>query len=213
VIKQALEAFKGLYAIVEIAQEDIDCRFAWAEMPDAKEAITALRQLLEQPEQSAEPLGEVVALEWDEVFDAAAAAYCRSEASRKALRLCFQSRNQSTQISIGWTAKELMSFAKTVAYIYTTPPAQPTGDDLTPDEAQPATEDSSDVDHGDELTIAYLDGVHTGKKMEKREWVGLTQREWDDLWDEHHDEYGYPFSADGYERAIEAKLREKNGGE
>jgi hypothetical protein len=50
VVQQALEALKGLYAITEIAQEDIDCRFAWAEMPDAKEAITALRQLLEQPE-------------------------------------------------------------------------------------------------------------------------------------------------------------------
>jgi hypothetical protein len=41
-------------------------------------------------------------------------------------------------------------------------------------------------------------------------WVGLTQREWDDLWDEHHDDYGYQLSADGYERAIEAKLKEKN---
>jgi len=49
VVQQALEALKGLYAITEIAQEDIDCRFAWAEMPDAKEAITALRKLLEQP--------------------------------------------------------------------------------------------------------------------------------------------------------------------
>ena len=38
---------------------------------------------------------------------------------------------------------------------------------------QPTTEDSSEVEHGDELTIAYLDGVHTGKKMVKREWVGL----------------------------------------
>lgn len=66
---------------------------------------------------------EPVTLEWDEVFDAAAAAYCRSEASRKALRLCFQSREQLTQISIGWTANELMAFAKTISYICTTPPA------------------------------------------------------------------------------------------
>jgi hypothetical protein len=56
VVQQALEALKGLYAITEIAQEDIDCRFAWAEMPDAKEAITALRQLLEQPEPVQEPV-------------------------------------------------------------------------------------------------------------------------------------------------------------
>jgi hypothetical protein len=40
---------------------------------------------------------------------------------------------------------------------------------------RPTTEDSSDVDHGDELTIAYLDGVHTGKKMAKREWVDLEE--------------------------------------
>ena len=42
--------------------------------------------------------------------------------------------------------------------LYATPPAQP-------------------VDHGDELTIAYLDGVHTGKQIAKREWVGLTDEE------------------------------------
>jgi hypothetical protein len=34
---------------------------------------------------------------------------------------------------------------------------------------QPATEDSSEVDHGDELTIAYISGVYDGKKMAKRE--------------------------------------------
>jgi hypothetical protein len=45
---------------------------------------------------------QTVTLEWDDVYDAAAAAYCRSEASRKALRLCFQTRDQTTQISIGW---------------------------------------------------------------------------------------------------------------
>jgi hypothetical protein len=36
--------------------------------------------------------------------------------------LCFQTRQQTTQVSIGWTANELMAFAKTVAYVYTTPP-------------------------------------------------------------------------------------------
>ena len=82
-------------------------------------AIIALRDAIAEAEKQ-----EPVTLEWDEVFDAAAAAYCRSEASRKALRLCFQSRDQATQISIGWTAKELMAFAKTVAYLYTTPQPQ-----------------------------------------------------------------------------------------
>ena len=32
-------------------------------------------------------------------------------------------------------------------------------------------------DHGDELTIAYMSGLHDGKK--KREWVGLTDEEID----------------------------------
>jgi hypothetical protein len=64
------------------------------------------------------------------------------------------------------------------------------------------------VDHGDELTIAYLDGVHTGKQIAKREWVGLT--------DEDIAEAGQlnvegprmlPYS---FARAIDAKLKEKN---
>jgi hypothetical protein len=66
------------------------------------------------------------------------------------------------------------------------------------------------ADHADELTIAYLDGVHTGKRLVKREWVGLT--------DEDIAEAGQlnvegprmlPYS---FARAIEAKLCEKNGG-
>ena len=43
-----------------------------------------------------------------------------------------------------------------------------------------------------------------------RQWQGLTQREIDELWDLHHDDYGNALSATGYERAIEAKLRAKN---
>ena len=44
----------------------------------------------------------------------------------------------------------------------------------------------------------------------QRTWVGLTDREIDDLYCEHHDEYGCQLSDTGYERAIEAKLQEKN---
>ena len=43
-----------------------------------------------------------------------------------------------------------------------------------------------------------------------RPWVGLTDREIDELWISHHDDFGNPLSATGYERAIEAKLKEKN---
>jgi hypothetical protein len=53
-----------------------------------------------------------------------------------------------------------------------------------PQPAQPAVRWSpalesvwGEPDHGDELTIAYLDGVHTGKQIAKREWVGLTDEE------------------------------------
>jgi hypothetical protein len=69
---------------------------------------------------------------------------------------------------------------------------------------QPSTEDSSEVDHGDELTIAYLDGVHTGKQIAKREWVGLTDEERRKLFDPLHDA---PFE---FAKRIESKLKEKN---
>jgi hypothetical protein len=47
----------------------------------------------------------------------------------------------------------------------------------------------------------------------KREWVGLTNDEIDDIWAEFNDGYGIiEETLWGYERAIEAKLKEKNGG-
>jgi hypothetical protein len=77
------------------------------------DAYEALRAALAQPEQ--EP-------QWDEVFDAAVRAYVRSAQSREMLRLCFQNKSDSDAISIGWTAQELMAFAKGIASIYTDPP-------------------------------------------------------------------------------------------
>jgi hypothetical protein len=44
----------------------------------------------------------------------------------------------------------------------------------------------------------------------QRTWVGLTDKEIDELWMSHHDDFGNALSATGYERAIEAKLKEKN---
>ena len=48
----------------------------------------------------------------------------------------------------------------------------------------------------------------------RRKWVGLTDAEWSDLYEAHHDKYNLPKqgSPDGmdYERAIEAKLKELN---
>jgi hypothetical protein len=77
-----------------------------------------------------------------------------------------------------------------------------------PDPAPPATEDSSEVDHADELTIAYLDGVHTGKKIAKREWVGLTNEEREAILDREFRQWWSRH--DAVCRAIEAKLKEKN---
>jgi len=46
----------------------------------------------------------------------------------------------------------------------------------------------------------------------QREWVDLTNDEIDDIWAEFNDGYGIiEETLWGYERAIEAKLREKNG--
>jgi hypothetical protein len=55
-----------------------------------------------------------------------------------------------------------------------------------------------------------IDKCKAALAQQERPWVGLTDREIDDLYCEHHDDYGYQLSATGYERAIEAKLKEKN---
>lgn len=61
-------------------------------------------------------------------------------------------------------------------------------------------------DHGNELTIAYMGGVHRGKELAaQRQWVGLTDKELE-LLNDCGDTDSYKFA-----RAIEAKLREKNG--
>ena len=57
---------------------------------------------------------------------------------------------------------------------------------------------------------SYLRGVHDGRMATQRTWVELSDREIDELWMSHHDDFGNPLSATGYERAIEAKLKEKN---
>ena len=50
-------------------------------------------------------------------------------------------------------------------------------------------------------------------EFKRREWVGLTDKEIDEIYKEHHNQYGKCKSVNfGYERAIEAMLRERNGG-
>jgi hypothetical protein len=64
--------------------------------------------------------------------------------------------------------------------------------------------------HGHYETMFHVVHQAIKKVPPQRTWVGLTDREIDELWMSHHDDFGNPLSATGYERAIEAKLKEKN---
>ena len=85
------------------------------------------------------------------------------------------------------------------------PPAQP---------ADHSEQHLNMVDHDVEKAVAYLNGVHTGKQLAKRVWVGLTEEELKNMWDMHSDVCGEIAMHDRHAiaYAIEAKLREKNGG-
>ena len=75
--------------------------------------------------------------------------------------------------------------------------------------AQPEQEPN----HGDELTIAYMSGLHKGKELApQRTWVGLTYEDmievWNKLYKERTDVMPLPTT---FAKAIEAKLKQKNG--
>jgi hypothetical protein len=57
-------------------------------------------------------------------------------------------------------------------------------------------------DNSDELTIAYMSGLHRGKEVAQRTWVGLTDEDEID-WEEGG-------NLKDLVKAIEAKLKEKN---
>jgi hypothetical protein len=77
--------------------------------------------------------------------------------------------------------------------LYTTPPAAPV----------------QEPDHGDELTIAYMSGLHDGKK--KREWVSLTDDERYDIRASFRGRFLETSEfAEQVQLATEAKLKEKN---
>jgi hypothetical protein len=68
-----------------------------------------------------------------------------------------------------------------------------------------ALEAKDEPDHSDELTIAYMSGLHRGKEVAQRTWVGLTDEEIAEaLGDEIDSVYMTDF------RRVEAKLKEKN---
>ena len=73
-----------------------------------------------------------------------------------------------------------------------------------------ALEAKDEPDHSDELTIAYMSGLHRGKELEQRTWVGLT--------DEHKEGLIYmtdpnpePHHLRELIDAVEFQLKQKNG--
>ena len=70
------------------------------------------------------------------------------------------------------------------------------------------------TDNSDELTAAYMAGLHDGRMSSQRKWVGLTDDEV--LSEAKRFALGLAFPFNGittpemFARAIEAKLKEKN---
>jgi hypothetical protein len=86
--------------------------------------------------------------------------------------------------------------------LYTAPPAaQPTAEDSSA--VKPAAPVQEPAD-GDELTIAYMSGVHRGKELAaQRQWVGLN---WGDMPDIRAGDHAFLSGA----QWAEAKLKERN---
>ena len=104
------------------------------------------KEALAQPEQ------EPVALQDDEIYDAAFSAYCRGENSRELFRIMWSNR---LMCSIGWDRDELKSFARNIAALYTTPP-QRTWVGLTDENRKEIERQSVYVDGAIRMTEAKL---------------------------------------------------------
>jgi hypothetical protein len=76
-------------------------------------------------------------------------------------------QQEPVAIALNTGTKQGVKWLKNVEHgqsLYTTPPAAPV----------------QELDHGDELTIAYMSGVHRGKELAaQRTWVGLTDEQID----------------------------------
>jgi len=73
-------------------------------------------------------------------------------------------------------------------------------------DATPPAAPVQEPDHSDELTIAYMSGVHRGKELAaQRQWVGLTDEERD----QHRDDWRSNIHDKEFQ-AIENLLRSKN---
>ena len=80
--------------------------------------------------------------------------------------------------------------------------------------AQPAQEPVAWISPGGHIHFdPYLNSIPLYTTPPKREWVGLTNEEIEAIYLQHHNQYCECESPNwGYERAIEAKLKEKNNG-
>jgi hypothetical protein len=93
-------------------------------------------------------------------------------------------------------------------------PYKPAPDELVAEVGM--TKNNVQDDHSDELTIAYMSGVHRGKELAaQKPWVELTD---EDIWSEYQTLWPFHPAEEPrlakdiamFVRAIEAKLREKN---
>jgi len=196
IVKQALEAMELNNQEWKELADSGDCGYWKAEDQDhykqTSEAITALRQLLEQPEQ------EPVFCEYcggnDDADFGLPTDHCtdcdRPDPAQPA------HVQEPDAVVTGYHGGQCVVTPTDPARVFNTGTAFYT---------QPADHSEQDLDmveNGDLLTIVYMDGVHTGKKMAKREWVGLTD---EDLY-----AVRVPMSPEEIARAIEQRLKEKN---
>jgi hypothetical protein len=72
-----------------------------------------------------------------------------------------------------------------------------------------ALEAKDEPDHSDELTIAYMSGLHRGKELEQRTWVGLTDEDLPALAGDNGKIMELQ-QVRRFAKIIEAKLRKKN---
>ncbi len=89
---------------------------------------------------------------------------------------------------------------KQVIHLYDEPPA-----------AQQEPWEQFYPDMGKPMTCNGMPAYEGPLSAAQRQWVGLTHDEMDAIYEQHHNQYGECESPNfGYERAIEAKLKEKN---
>jgi len=212
VVQQALEAFEHLHSTGDTQVFD---------MCYAPELIPALRQLLEQPVQEPEPAcwqGDDCCPNRNACCDAQHCLFYSTPPAQPADWVGLTDEeiiSKALHLSGLGTSPDVLQFARAIEAKLREKNA-PTGDKLTPDEAQPA----------DEPDALHLAAVELARKQHSRieeleallakaqpaDWVGLTDKERERLILESIENVTVSEAAmfKTVARAIEAKLREKN---